>query len=95
MKKVLITLAVLGLTATAHAHTLDTFKYDGGKKAEVYVGSSKYVYVRTPVAVYDTGYQQSNSTDSDCAYKRYGKCISQSAMLSDIKNKTESGSYWK
>lgn len=75
--------------------TLDKFEYDTNKLAEVYLSykTDGYVYVRTPISTYSTGYRK--GSNSNCEYKNSSKCISKSTMLSDIRNQVRLGTYWK
>lgn len=60
-----------------------------GKTYEVYVSNGD-VYV-TYGGVTDTKCQKGFS--GDCAFKRYGSCVSRSSMMADIKDKVRNKKY--
>lgn len=93
ISKILATAVVaLAVATPAWADTLHTFRYDDGKKAEIYINSSS-VFVKTPVSTYDTKFEKGSR--ADCEYKKYGTCHSKEKMISEIESKTRSGEYWR
>lgn len=44
-------IAAMFLSTLATAQTIHTFSYDGGKRAEVYIGYADGIYVRTQLAM--------------------------------------------
>lgn len=91
--KTTMAIAAMFLSTLATAQTIHTFSYDGGKRAEVYIGYADGIYVRTPVTNYDTKFVKGSR--SDCEYKKHGSCKSKSQMLSEIESKVRSGEYWR
>lgn len=92
-QSVAVFLTVAVMSAGAYAQTISEFRYDNGKKAEIYIGNANVVYLRTEVSTYDTKFEKGNS--SDCPFKKYGSCKSKSEMISEIQSKTYSGEYWR